>query len=111
MANADGVVSFPYRPGQTAVDGTGAKVFDLPGPPINHHWTKNVVASPDGSRLYATVGSNSNIGDNGMAAEEGRAAIWVYDIAARRKPGSTPAACATRTASTSSRTRARSGPS
>jgi len=84
VANADGVVSFPYRPGQTAVDGTGAKVFDLPGPPINHHWTKNVVASPDGSRLYATVGSNSNIGDNGMAAEEGRAAIWVYDIATRR---------------------------
>jgi glucose/arabinose dehydrogenase len=84
VANADGVVSFPYRPGQTAVDGTGVKVFDLPGPPINHHWTKNVVASPDGSRLYATVGSNSNIGDNGMAAEEGRAAIWVYDIAARQ---------------------------
>jgi glucose/arabinose dehydrogenase len=84
VANADGVMSFPYRPGQTKVDGTGAKVFDLPGPPINHHWTKNVVASPDGRRLYATVGSNSNIGDNGMAAEEGRAAIWVYDIAERR---------------------------
>jgi glucose/arabinose dehydrogenase len=59
-------------------------VFDLPGPPINHHWTKNVVASPDGSKLFATVGSNSNIGDNGMAAEEGRAAIWEYDIASRR---------------------------
>lgn len=84
VANADGVVSFPYRPGQTAVDGPGVKVFDLPGPPINHHWTKNVVASPDGRRLYATVGSNSNIGENGMAAEEGRAAIWAYDIAARR---------------------------
>ena len=83
VANADGVVSFPYRAGQTAVDGTGTKAFDLPGPPINHHWTKNVVASPDGSRLYATVGSNSNIADNGMAAEEGRAAIWVYDIAQR----------------------------
>jgi glucose/arabinose dehydrogenase len=84
VANADGVVSFPYRAGQTAVEGSGTKVFDLPGPPINHHWTKNVVASPDGRRLYATVGSNSNIGDNGMAAEEGRAAIWVYDIAERR---------------------------
>jgi glucose/arabinose dehydrogenase len=84
VANADGVVSLPYRPGQTAVEGAGAKVFDLPGPPINHHWTKNVMASPDGSRLYATVGSNSNIGDNGIAAEEGRAAIWVYDIAQRR---------------------------
>ena len=84
VANADGVVSFPYAPGQTQVGGAGAKVFDLPGPPINHHWTKNVVASPDGSRLFATVGSNSNIGDNGMAAEEGRAAIWVYDIATRQ---------------------------
>ncbi|MGH7753197.1 MAG: PQQ-dependent sugar dehydrogenase, partial [Gemmatimonadales bacterium] len=84
VANADGVVSFPYRPGQTVANGTGVKVFDLPGPPINHHWTKNVVANPDGSRLYATVGSNSNIGENGMPAEEGRAAIWVYDIAARR---------------------------
>ena len=84
VANADGVVSFPYRPGQTKVEGAATKVFDLPGPPINHHWTKNVVASPDGARLYATVGSNSNIGDNGMAAEEGRAAIWEHDLATRR---------------------------
>ena len=84
VANADGVVSFPYQPGQTQVSGPGSKVFDLPGPPINHHWTKNVVASPDGSKLFSTVGSNSNIGDNGMAAEEGRAAVWVYDIASRR---------------------------
>jgi len=81
VANADGVVSFPYRTGQTEVVGVGTKVFDLPGPPINHHWTKNVVATPDGTKLFATVGSNSNIGDNGMAAEEGRAAIWVYDLA------------------------------
>jgi glucose/arabinose dehydrogenase len=84
VANTDGVVSFPYRSGQTAVEGTGTKVFDLPGPPINHHWTKNVVASRDGRRLYATVGSNSNAGDNGMAAEQGRASIWVYDIATQQ---------------------------
>ena len=84
VANADGVVSFPYQPGQTAVAGPGAAVFSLPGGPINHHWTKNVVASPDGSKLFATVGSNSNIGENGMQAEEGRAAIWEYDLAARR---------------------------
>ena len=84
VANHDGVVSFPYRTGDTRESGTGAPVFDLPGPPINHHWTKNVVASPDGSKLYATVGSNSNIGENGMAAEEGRAAIWEYDIATRK---------------------------
>ncbi|PZQ58469.1 MAG: sorbosone dehydrogenase [Phenylobacterium zucineum] len=85
VANADGVVSFPYRAGQTQVAGSGTPVFDLPGGPINHHWTKNVVASPDGSKLYATVGSNSNIGENGMAAEDGRAAIWEYDIASRAK--------------------------
>ncbi len=84
VANADGVVSFPYRAGQTEVAGTGSRVFDLPGPPINHHWTKNVVASPDGRRLFATVGSNSNIADNGIAAEQGRAAIWVYDVASQR---------------------------
>lgn len=83
VANADGVVSFPYSTGQTEVAGAATKVFDLPGPPINHHWTKNVVASPDGRKLYATVGSNSNIGDNGMAAEQGRAAIWEYDLASR----------------------------
>ena len=82
VANDDGVVSFPYAPGQTQVDGAGRKVFDLPGGPINHHWTKNVVASPDGGRLYATVGSNSNVGENGMAAEQGRAAIWEYALPA-----------------------------
>jgi glucose/arabinose dehydrogenase len=85
VANADGVVSFPYQPGQTEAAGSGVPVFDLPGGPINHHWTKNVVASPDGSKLYATVGSNSNIGENGMQHEEGRAAIWEYDVASRTK--------------------------
>lgn len=81
VANDNGVVSFPYADGQTQVTGTGTKVFDLPGPPINHHWTKNVAASPDGTKLYATVGSNSNVGDNGMDAEVGRAAIYEHDIA------------------------------
>jgi glucose/arabinose dehydrogenase len=81
VANSDGVVSFPYAAGQTEASGAPTKVFDLPGPPINHHWTKNVVASPDGSKLYATVGSNSNIGENGLENETGRAAIWEYDIA------------------------------
>ena len=84
VANSDGVVSFPYAAGQTAVTGPGAKVFDLPGGPINHHWTKNVVASPDGAKLFATVGSNSNIGENGMENETGRAAIWEYDIASAK---------------------------
>ncbi|MBW8812780.1 MAG: sorbosone dehydrogenase family protein [Caulobacterales bacterium] len=84
VANCDGVVSFPYHPGDTQEAGSGTKVFDLPGPPINHHWTKNLVATPDGTKLFATVGSNSNIGDNGMAAEAGRAAIWEYDLATRQ---------------------------
>jgi glucose/arabinose dehydrogenase len=81
VANDNGVVSFPYTEGQTSETGTGQKVFDLPGGPINHHWTKNVVASRDGTKLYATVGSNSNVGDNGLENEVGRAAIWEYDIA------------------------------
>jgi glucose/arabinose dehydrogenase len=85
VANSDGVVSFPYRDGQTQEQGSGTKVFDLPGPPINHHWTKNVVASPDGTKLYATVGSNSNVGENGMENEVGRAAIWQYDIPTGQK--------------------------
>ena len=84
VANSDGVVSFPYADGQTSETGSGQKVFDLPGPPINHHWTKNVVASPDKTKLYATVGSNSNVGENGMENETGRAAIWEYDIATAR---------------------------
>jgi glucose/arabinose dehydrogenase len=81
VANDNGVVKFPYSTGDTSVQGAGEKVFDLPGGPINHHWTKNVAASRDGTKLYATVGSNSNVGDNGMAAEEGRAQIREYDIA------------------------------
>lgn len=82
VANDNGVVSFPYANGQTAVTRPGVKVFDLPGGPINHHWTKNVAASPDGLKLYATVGSNSNIGENGMETEVGRAAIWEYRLPA-----------------------------
>jgi glucose/arabinose dehydrogenase len=81
VANDNGVVKYPYTPGATEVQGPGEKVFDLPGGPINHHWTKNIVASRDGTKLYASIGSNSNVGDNGIAAEQGRAAIWEYDIA------------------------------
>ncbi len=76
VANTDGVVRFPYETGQTRIDAKAATVTDLPGGPINHHWTKALIASPDGSKLYATVGSNSNVGENGMALEAGRAAIW-----------------------------------
>ncbi len=79
VANSDGIVKFKYTPGATRIDSASEKVVDLPGGTINHHWTKNVIASRDGSTLYATVGSNSNVGENGMAAEEGRAAIWQID--------------------------------
>ena len=84
VANDDSLVRFAYQPGQTAVSGAPETLLDLPGGPINHHWTKNVAASPDGSKLFITVGSNSNVGENGVAAEQGRAAIWEYDLASRR---------------------------
>ena len=84
VANADGIVKVPYQPGQTSIAAAPVKVTDLPAG-ANHHWTKNILASPDGKRLYATVGSNSNVGDNGMAAEEGRAAIWEIDLATGAK--------------------------
>ena len=80
VANTDAVEKFSYRDGETAIHGQGSRVTDLPGGPINHHWTKNILASKDGSRLYATVGSNSNVAENGIAKEEGRAAIWEIDL-------------------------------
>jgi glucose/arabinose dehydrogenase len=79
IANTDAIVRVPYTEGATRVDATPTKVTDLPGGPINHHWTKNIIATPDGGKLYATVGSNSNVAENGLAAEEGRAAIWEID--------------------------------
>ena len=79
VANTDALVRFPYRDGALRIEATGEKVVDLPAGPINHHWTKNVIASPDGSRLYVTSGSNSNVAENGMAVEENRAAILEVD--------------------------------
>ena len=80
VANTDAVLRFPYQTGDTHIATKGIKVLDLPAGPINHHWTKNLIASLDGSKLYVTVGSNSNVGERGMAVEEGRAAIWEVDI-------------------------------
>ena len=79
VANADAVVRFPYKEGDTRITAPGTKLTDLPGGPRNHHWTKSLIASRDGSKLYATVGSNSNVAEHGMAEEEGRAAIWEID--------------------------------
>jgi glucose/arabinose dehydrogenase len=79
VANTDGVVRFPYDSGATEISAKGEKVADLPAGPINLHWTKSLIASPDGAHLYAGVGSNSNLGENGMDKEEGRAAIHEID--------------------------------
>jgi glucose/arabinose dehydrogenase len=81
VANTDAVVAFPYTAGQTSITAAGRKIADLPAGPINHHWTKSLIASPDGSKLYATTGSNSNVGENGMAVEARRAAILEIDPA------------------------------
>ena len=81
VANTDAIVRFPYTEGQTSITAPGTRVSELPAGPLNHHWTKNVVASPDGSKLYVAVGSNSNVAENGLDKEEGRAAIWEIDPA------------------------------
>jgi glucose/arabinose dehydrogenase len=81
VANTDALVRFRYEPGATRITGAGTKVVDLPGGPLNHHWTKNVIASRDGSRLYVTVGSNSNVAEHGMEKEVDRAAILEVDPA------------------------------
>ena len=81
VAASDKLLRFPYQAGADSISAQPTKVVDLPGGPLNHHWTKNVIASPDGKKLYVTVGSNSNVGENGMDKEEGRAAIWEVDPA------------------------------
>lgn len=81
VANTDAVVRFPYRDGETRIAAAGTKVADLPGGPLNHHWTKNLIASRDGRRLYATVGSNSDHAENGIERETRRAAILEIDPA------------------------------
>ena len=75
VADTDKILRFPYQAGSTQINTAGVKVVDLPAGTINHHWTKNIIASRDGSLLYATVGSNSNVGENGAENEVDRAAI------------------------------------
>jgi glucose/arabinose dehydrogenase len=81
VANTDAIVKFPYREGDTKISAPGVKLADLPAGTLNHHWTKDLTASADGTKLYATVGSNSNIGENGMEAEKDRAAVLEVDRA------------------------------
>ena len=78
VANQGDLMRFPYTEGATSITAPGEKVTDLPAV-INHHWTKALTASPDGSRLYVGIGSNSNVGERGMDAEEDRAVIWEVD--------------------------------
>jgi glucose/arabinose dehydrogenase len=80
VADTDALLRFDYEPGATSIDGAGLKVADLPAGPINHHWTKNILADPSGEHLYITVGSNSNAGENGIEAEEDRARILEFDV-------------------------------
>lgn len=84
VANTDAIMRYPYQSGQTQITAPGVKLTDLPAGEINHHWTKDLVASPDGLRLYVSVGSNSNVGENGMDQEVGRAAIHEINIATGR---------------------------
>ena len=84
VANTDGVMRYPFVPGQTTITAPGHLLTPLPGGPINHHWTKSLTVSPDGQRLYATVGSNSNITENTIEAEKGRASVWEIDRASGR---------------------------
>ena len=81
VADSDAVLRFPYRDGDTRITAAGTKLLDLPAGTINHHWTKNILASRDGSKLYVTVGSNSNVGENGIDQEFGRAQIIEVDRA------------------------------
>jgi len=78
IANADGIVAYPFKPGQTSIRVRPRNVTELPSG-YNHHWTKSMVASPDGRFLFVGVGSNSNVGENGLEMEKGRAAIWMVD--------------------------------
>jgi glucose/arabinose dehydrogenase len=80
VANTDAIVKFPYSTGATQITAAGTKLTDLPAGTLNHHWTKNIIADASGAKLYATVGSNSNVAEHGMDKEEGRAAIWEIDV-------------------------------
>jgi glucose/arabinose dehydrogenase len=83
VANTDGIVKFPYTQDATVIERAGEPIAALPAGTINHHWTKNIIASRDGKKLYATVGSNSNVGERGLENEKDRAAILEIDLTTR----------------------------
>jgi glucose/arabinose dehydrogenase len=78
VANTDSVVRFPYRTGETRITDKGTKLLDLP---VGHHWTRTLLASKDGTKLFVTVGSGSNIAEKGLDKEKGRATILELDVA------------------------------
>jgi glucose/arabinose dehydrogenase len=84
VANTDAIVKFPYHSGDTQISAAGVEIADLTGA-VNHHWTKALLASPDGSKLYVGVGSNSNVTENGLEVEYRRAVVLEVDVAT---PGS-----------------------
>jgi glucose/arabinose dehydrogenase len=84
VANHDALVRFPYKTGQTQITAAAIKVLDLPAGAINQHWTKSLIASGDGSKLYVAVGSASNVAEHGLKEEEGRAAIWEVELRSGR---------------------------
>jgi glucose/arabinose dehydrogenase len=79
VANTDAILHYHYTEGQTSITEPGTVLTPLPGGPIDHHWTKSLLASADGTKLYVGIGSNSNITENGIGAELGRADIWEVD--------------------------------
>ena len=75
IANTDGLYRYPYKPGQLKLEGEGEKILELPAGGYNNHWTRNLIANEDGSKIYVSVGSASNVAEHGMEAEQRRAAI------------------------------------
>ncbi len=108
VANSDAIMKFPYHAGETKITAAGVKLADLPAGTRNHHWTKDLAASPDGSRLYATVGSNGNVGENGVEAETDRAAV-LKSIARQARGAYSRRVCAIRTGRRGSRRAVRCG--
>jgi glucose/arabinose dehydrogenase len=82
VGNANALVRYPFKPGETKISAPAEKIADLPATPPGH-WTRNIIADPAGEKLYVAVGSSSNIADNGIEAEKGRAAIWEVDLASK----------------------------
>lgn len=80
VANSDAIIKFPYTLGDLHISTSGLKLVDLPAGLINHHWTKNIIANDEGTMLYVTIGSNSNVAENGMKVEANRATIWEVNI-------------------------------